>query len=109
MDGYWLSTYGVPGAGSENTTYVVGHSWMDRDAPFNRLSNRAVEGDIFTLITASGQLTYRVDSIATYDKAGLKDSLIWNVSPNRLVLVSCYTGDFWGTNVVVVASPDAAG
>ncbi len=109
MDGYWLTTYGVPGAGSENTTYVVGHSWMDRDAPFNRLSNRAVEGDTFTLITAAGQLTYRVDSISTYDKAGLKDSPIWQVSPNRLVLVSCYTQDFLGTNVVVVALPVEAG
>ena len=44
--------------------------------------------------------------MTTYVKAGLKDSPIWQGAPNRLVLISCYTGDFWGTNVVVVASPD---
>jgi hypothetical protein len=27
MDGYWLTPYGVPGAGSQNTTCVAGHSW----------------------------------------------------------------------------------
>ncbi|WP_244292587.1 class F sortase [[Micrococcus luteus] ATCC 49442] len=107
MDGYWLTPYGVPGAGSLNTTYVVGHSWVDRDAPFNRLSSRAAAGDPFTVTTATGELAYVVDSVTTYEKEGLKDSPIWQGSPNRLVLISCYTGDFWGTNVVVVASPAA--
>ncbi|MET3718498.1 class F sortase [Arthrobacter sp. UYEF21] len=106
MDGYWLTPYGVPGAGSGNTTYVAGHSWVDRDAPFNRLSIRAAVGDRLTVTTATGELAYRVDSIATYNKSGLKNSPIWQVAPNRLVLISCYTDDFWGTNVVVVASPD---
>ncbi len=105
MDGYWLTPYGIPGAGSRNTTYVAGHSWVDRDAPFNRLSTKAAVGDKFTVTTATGKLAYRVDSVKTYVKAGLKDSPIWRVAPNRLVLISCYTGDFWGTNVVVVASP----
>lgn len=105
MDGYWLTPYGVPGAGSRNTTYVAGHSWVDRDAPFNRLSTKAAVGDRFTVTTATGTLAYRVDSVTTYKKSGLKNSPIWRVAPNRLVLISCYTGDFWGTNVVVVASP----
>lgn len=105
MDGYWLTPYGVPGAGSRNTTYVAGHSWVDRDAPFNRLSTKASVGDRFTVTTATGKLSYRVDSVTTYEKSGLKNSPIWRVAPNRLVLISCYTGDFWGTNVVVVASP----
>ncbi|WP_308215145.1 class F sortase [Pseudarthrobacter sulfonivorans] len=106
MDGYWLTPYGVPGAGSANTTYVAGHDWVDRDAPFNRLSTRAAAGDKLTVVTATGELSYRVDTVATYDKAGLKDSPIWQVVPNRLVLISCYTDDPWGKNVVVVASPD---
>lgn len=106
MDGYWLTPYGVPGVGSRNTTYVAGHSWTDRDAPFNRLSTKAAAGDRFTVSTATGELAYRVDSVTTYKKSGLKDSPIWQVAPNRLVLISCYTDDFWGTNVVVVASPD---
>lgn len=106
-DGYWLTPYGMPGAGSVNTTYIAGHSWVDRDAPFNRLSAKAAAGDRLTITTASGEVAYRVDSVTTYVKSGLKDSPIWQVAPNRLVLISCYTGDFWGTNVVVVASPEA--
>jgi hypothetical protein len=46
-----------------------------------------------------------VDSITTYLKAGLKDSPVWDMVPNRLVLISCYTEDPWGKNVVVTAYP----
>jgi LPXTG-site transpeptidase (sortase) family protein len=106
MDGYWLTPYGVPGAGSSNTTYVAGHSWLDRDAPFNHLSAKAAVGDKLTVTTTTGELTYRVDSVTTYIKSGLKDSPIWQVTPNQVVLISCYTEDPFGTNVVVVASPD---
>lgn len=106
-DGYWLVPYGMPGAGSVNTTYIAGHSWVDRDAPFNRLSTKAAAGDRLTVTTANGEVAYRVDSVTTYVKSGLKDSAIWAAVPNRLVLISCYTKDFWGTNVVVVASPEA--
>ncbi|MDQ0619380.1 class F sortase [Arthrobacter globiformis] len=105
LDGYWLTPYGMPGSGSRNTTYVVGHSWEGLDAPFNRLSTRAGRGDVFTVHTAAGQLKYRVDSVTTYTKSTLKDSPIWNVVPNRLVVISCYTADLWGKNVAVVASP----
>ncbi|BAS09569.1 hypothetical protein AHiyo4_29910 [Arthrobacter sp. Hiyo4] len=108
MDGYWLSPYGAPGAGSVNTTYIAGHSWTDRDAPFNRLSTHAAAGDRLTVATATGEVAYLVDLVTTYVKSGLKDSPIWQVAPNRLVLISCYTGDAWGTNVVVVASPEDA-
>ena len=51
MDGYWLTPFGVPGNGSGNTTYIIGHSWEDRDAPFNHLSSRAKEGDEFSVVT----------------------------------------------------------
>ena len=105
LDGYWLSPFGTPGNGSTNTTYVVGHSWEDRDAPFNRLSSHAAPGDIFTVATGTGILTYQVDSVITYLKSTLKDSDIWSVQPNRIILISCYTEDPWGKNVVVIASP----
>ncbi|WP_242701433.1 class F sortase [Arthrobacter cavernae] len=105
LDGYWLTLYGTPGAGSANTTYILGHSWEDRDAPFNHLSSAARPGDRFTAITASGTMTYTVDSVTTYLKGSLKDSPIWAVVPNRIVLISCYTEDPQGKNVVVVASP----
>ena len=48
-------------------------------------------------------LRYAVDSVTTYTKSTLKDSPVWDVVPNRLVLISCYTEDPWGKNVVVVA------
>jgi hypothetical protein len=105
LDGYWVSDFGMPGAGSTNTTYILGHSWEGRDAPFNRLSAASAPGDIFEATTASGTMRYRVDSVDTYVKASLKDSPIWTAVPNRLVLISCYTEDPWGRNVVVVASP----
>lgn len=107
MDGYWLTPYGMPGADSRNTTYVVGHSWQDYEAPFNRLSTQAVAGDLLTVVTSAGAVEYRVDSVTTYEKSSLKDSPIWEVAPHRLVLISCYTDDLWGTNVVVAASPVA--
>ena len=105
MDGYWVTNFGTPGIGSTNTTYILGHSWEDRDAPFNRLSSRSTPGDIFEATTAAGTIRYRVDSVDTYGKATLKDSPIWSAVPNRLVLISCYAEDLWGKNVVVVASP----
>ncbi|MBT2512643.1 class F sortase [Arthrobacter sp. ISL-30] len=108
MDGYWVSAFGMPGAGSTNTTYIIGHSWEGRDAPFNRLSSSSSPGDIFEATTAAGTMRYRVDSVDTYQKATLKDSPIWEATPNRIVLVSCYTEDPWGKNVVVVASPVAS-
>lgn len=104
-DGYWLTPFGTPGSGSVNTTYVVGHSWEGADAPFNRLSSAAAAGDLFDVDTGTGTITYRVDSVTTYLKSALKDSPIWEIVPNRLVLISCYTEDPWGRNVVVAASP----
>lgn len=107
-DGYWLTPYGTPGRGSGNTTYVIGHSWDGADAPFNHLSSSANVGDRFTVQTGTGTITYQVDNVATYLKASLKDSPIWDIVPNRLVLISCYTQDPWGKNVVVTASPAAS-
>lgn len=104
-DAYWLTSYGVPGAGSNNTTYIAGHSWDGQDAPFNRLSDESLVGSEFTLKTETGDLTYVVDSVTTHDKDTLKDSEIWNIVPNRVVLISCYTEDPWGKNVVVTAMP----
>lgn len=104
-DGYWLTPFGTPGDGSANTTYVIGHSWDGAEAPFNHLSSAAHVGDRFEVDTASGTITYQVESVTTYLKSSLKDSPIWDIVPNRLVLISCYTQDPWGKNVVVTASP----
>ncbi|MBG6226702.1 sortase (surface protein transpeptidase) [Arthrobacter sp. CAN_A2] len=105
LDAYWLTDYGSPGPGSSNTTYIVGHSWEGRDAPFNRLSDPSLVGSEFTLTTLTGRLTYVVDSITTHDKDTLKDSDIWDIVPGRVVLISCYTEDPWGRNIVLTATP----
>lgn len=107
MDGYWLTPFGTPGNGSGNTTYIIGHSWEGRDAPFNHLSSAAAVGDTFDVVTETGTIPYRVDSVTTYVKDSLKDSPIWDMVPSRVVLISCYTEDPWGKNVVVSASPAA--
>ncbi|MDQ0680866.1 sortase (surface protein transpeptidase) [Arthrobacter pascens] len=107
MDGYWLTPFGTPGNGSNNTTYIIGHSWEGRDAPFNHLSSAATIGDELNVITGTGTIRYRADSVTTYLKSTLKDSPIWDMVPSRLVLISCYTEDPWGKNVVVSASPVA--
>lgn len=108
FDGYWVTTFGTPGAGSANTTYIMGHSWEDQDAPFNRISSATAPGDLFDVTTTAGKISYRVESISTEDKSTLKDHQIWQVVPNRLVLISCYTEDLFGKNVVLVASPARA-
>lgn len=107
-DGYWLTPFGTPGKGSGNTTYVIGHSWEGADAPFNHLSSAAAVGDLFDVETATGSITYQVDNVTTYVKSSLKDSPVWDMVPNRLVLISCYTEDPWGKNVVVTAYPAAS-
>ncbi|MFE7630811.1 class F sortase [Kocuria sp. NPDC057446] len=103
--GYRLTPYGMPGAGSTNTTYIAGHSHDEVQLPFNRLSNPALVGEELEVETVDGVLDYVVDSVTTYEKDTLKDSEIWRVVPNRIVLISCYTQDAVGKNVVVTASP----
>ena len=105
LDAYWLTPYGSPGPESADTTYIVGHSWDGKDAPFNRLSDKSLLGSEFTLTTQGGAITYVVESVITHDKDTLKDSDIWNVTPHRVVLISCYTEDPWGKNVVITALP----
>lgn len=108
IDAYWLTSYGIPGGGSNNTTYIAGHSWDGKDAPFNRLSDESLVGSEFTLTTGTGDIAYVVDAVITHDKDTLKDSDIWNIVPNRVVLISCYTEDPWGKNVIVTAMPKPA-
>lgn len=107
-DGYWLASFGSPGAGSTDTTYVMGHSWLGRDAPFNHLSSSSRPGDRLTVHTSAGALEYQVDSVTIHTKATLKDSAIWNVMPNGVVLISCFTEDPQDKNVVVLALPSPA-
>ncbi|MFF0989480.1 class F sortase [Kocuria nitroreducens] len=103
--GYRLTPYGMPGEGSTNTTYIAGHSYDEVELPFNKLSDPALVGEELEVETVDGTLDYVVDSVTTYEKDTLKDSDIWQVVPNRIVLISCYIQDAVGKNVVVTASP----
>jgi hypothetical protein len=103
--GYRLTPYGMPGEGSTNTTYIAGHSYEEVELPFNKLSDPTLVGKDLEVETVDGILDYVVDSVTTYEKDTLKDSEIWRVVPNRIVLISCYTQDAVGKNVVVTASP----
>jgi LPXTG-site transpeptidase (sortase) family protein len=105
LDAYWLTPYGSPGPGSINTTYIVGHSWEGRSTAFNNVTTHANVGDQLMLATAKGTLSYAVTSITTENKDTLKDSRIWAKVPGRLILITCYTEDLWGTNIIVEASP----
>lgn len=104
-DAYWLSPYGMPGEGSTNTTYVVGHSLEGGGSPFNNISARARAGDLLTVTTAEGHLDFRVDGVTTEYKETLRDSKIWDIVPGRLILITCYAADLWGKNIIVQASP----
>ena len=104
-DAYWLTPYGILGPGSTNTTYIVGHSWEGQGSPFNNISSNSRPGDELTVTTAEGPLVYRVDEITTENKDTLRDSAIWDMVPGRLIVITCFTEDLWGKNVIVQASP----
>lgn len=101
VEAYWLTPYGSPG--STDTTYIIGHSWEGRDTAFNHLSTRAKPGDRIILTTKAGSAAYTVKTVSTENKNTLKDSPIWNKVTNRLILISCYTADLWGTNIIITA------
>lgn len=95
----------MPGAGPTDTTYLIGHSWLNEDAPFNHIGSDAKIGDAIRIGTTSGSIAYTVTDVTTYTKSTFKDSPIWDVSPGTLLLVTCYLQDPDGKNVVVTAKP----
>lgn len=111
--GHWLSNYGKAGSGASNTVYVIGHSCYGVGCtatafPFNHLSEPGyIAGDRITLTTAKGStIHYRVTNMCRYDKHSTPAQKCgtWDKVPGRLVLISCYTEDPLGTNVVVFAT-----
>jgi LPXTG-site transpeptidase (sortase) family protein len=104
-EGYWLTSYGKPGTGSTDTTYIVGHRWLAEEAPFNRIGTNAQPGDGLTLSTQTGALDYIVTAVETYDKETLNTAAVWNRVPGRVVLITCDLDDPWGKNTVITADP----
>jgi hypothetical protein len=103
--GYWLTSYGKPGAGSTDTTYIVGHRWLAEEAPFNRIGTNAAPGDGLTLNTQTGTLDYIVTAVETYNKETLNSASVWDRVPGRVVLITCDLDDPWGKNTVITADP----
>lgn len=114
--GYWTDLFDMPGRDATDLTYISGHGCeglpicSQIDWPFNRLSDPALvkRGTAVFVTTKNGKVCYSVDrDIATYQKTSLKDQVevFGKVEqPERLVLVSCYTGAIHDRNVVAVAT-----
>ncbi|MFC3688065.1 class F sortase [Aquipuribacter hungaricus] len=108
---YRIAPYGTPG--SDNTTYIAGHSWNAGDAVFNPLldveSQEATlaAGDLVEVVEDGVTYRYEVLSTARYPKGTLADvGEVWDRVPGRLVLITCFqldTGARSRDNLVVTA------
>lgn len=92
---YVIAPYGRPG--SDNTTYIAGHSWNRGDAVFNPLLDVPTQegtleaGDIVELTQDGETFTYEVTSSVRYPKGSLADEdEVWRAVPGRLVLITCF-------------------
>ena len=108
---YVIDPYGRPG--SDNTTYIAGHSWNRGEAVFNPLldvptQEGTLEVGETVVLTQDGQrFTYRVTSSRRYPKGTLAEQdEVWRRVPGRLVLITCFQrndGAASRDNLVVVA------
>lgn len=110
---YWLSDYGLPGEGANNTVYLVGHTSADGRAVFDPLVDRAEQqstvlpGDEVTLDTDTGTVTYEVIAVERHNRQRLSElESVWTNAPGRLVLITCFferSTDEISDNLVVFA------
>lgn len=108
---YVIEPYGRPG--SDNTTYIAGHSWNAGDAVFNPLLDveqglsRLDTGDEIEVTTAGSTFTYAVTGTDRHPKGSLAGvDEVWEKVPGRLVLITCFQrndGAASQDNLVVVA------
>jgi hypothetical protein len=118
--GYWIEPYGAPvgaAADAENTLYVAAHSAGRGDDGFDPLisddgeGSTLAAGDVVEVRGPSGTVAYTVASTHRYAKDALPGAAeVWEVSPGRLVLITCFQradGREATENLVVVA--EAAG
>ena len=93
---YWLSDYGFPGEGSEDTVYLIGHSSDAGTAVFDAIVNPATQstpllaGDEIVLETETGSVLYEVVTAERQDRTALADlERVWSSAPGRLVIITC--------------------
>ena len=114
--GYWIEPYGAPvgnAAEATNTLYIAAHSAGYGDDGFDPLiaadgrGSTLAAGDVVEVRTPTGTVRYTVTSTHRYAKDALPDAdEVWEVSPGRLVLITCFQradGRKATENLVVVA------
>lgn len=113
---YWIEKYGAPSgdaAGATNTLYVAAHSAGHGSDGFDPLiaddgrGSTLSAGDVVEVRTPTGTVRYTVTSTHRYGKDELPGAGdVWEVSPGRLVLITCFQrddGSIATENLVVVA------
>lgn len=110
---FWLSDFGLPGAGTDNTVFLIGHTSADGRAVFDPLINRAerttmaLPGDEVLIDTANGTVAYEIIATERHDKTALATvANVWENVPGRLVIITCLfqaDRDVAPDNVVVFA------
>lgn len=88
---YWWQQRSAPGYPNSGTTFIIGHTCHVANCPavFNRLQQIS-RGDLITVITANGRLTYRVFRRQTFQKADVKYAKeVYADVPDTLVLATC--------------------
>ena len=110
---FWLDDYGMPGVGSDNTVYLIGHTSADGRAVFDPLVDRAAQrptalpGDEIIVTTEHGRVPYEIVSTQRHDKTALADlEDVWEPKAGRLVLITCFfaaAGDTAPDNMVLFA------
>lgn len=111
---YWIEAFGTPGSTSDNTVYLLGHSWDNGEAVFNPLFDRASQtsrvepGDTIVVTTDAGDVTYEVERAERIprEEVAQESHEVWDVVPGRLLLVTCFQNNGGGDafdNFVVFA------
>ncbi|MNL27408.1 Sortase family protein [compost metagenome] len=105
---YWIENFGMPGAGAADTVYIIGHACSAQCDPNMLAFNRLIDmkpGDIISLTTKAGEVSYRVTRSVTYDQEAPASEKggTWEKQPDQLVLVSCNPANFHGKSTSVFA------
>lgn len=97
------------GAGTNNSFFLIGHSYDDGSGVFNRIMALARAGQLIVVTTEVGKVCYDVDHISKEAKADFDTgkAAAQVPRPGWLVIISCYAapGDpttVWGPDVSVL-------
>lgn len=96
-EAFWLTDYGMPGVGSTNTTYLIGHTSADGSAVFDPLVDVDAQapvllpGDEIVVENENGTVLYEVVSTDRQAKTAVPElETVWRAEPGRLVIITCF-------------------